>query len=83
MKSFRYDFTTKELMYFVFGRKNCPNCGNKMKKIKKCEIVDGSKFNTNNVPLYIQGSKEVKHYYYVFSCPQCGAEYKLEELAKK
>ena len=34
MKSFRYEFTMRELFYFLFSNKDCPECGNKMKKIK-------------------------------------------------
>ena len=61
MESFRYDFTMKELSYFLFKKKKCPKCGGKMKKEKCCETVEGSVFNTNTVPLYIQGH-QVKHY---------------------
>ena len=46
MKSFRYEFTMKELYYFLFAKKNCPKCGNKMEKNKGYEMVDGSIFNT-------------------------------------
>ena len=82
MRSFRYDFTISELCYFLFSKKTCPNCGNKMKKNKGFEIVDGSMFNTNSVPLYITRGK-VKHYYYLFNCPKCNSEYKLNQLVKK
>ena len=44
-----------------------------MKKEKCCETVEGSVFNTNTVPLYIQGH-QVKHYFYRFSCTDCGAD---------
>ena len=64
MKSFRYEFTAKELSYFLFKKKSCPKCGGNMKKEKCCEAVDGSVFNTNSVPLYIQG-RQVKHYFTV------------------
>lgn len=83
MKSFRYDFTMKELGYFIFSKKNCPKCGNKMKKNKGYETVDGKIFNTQSVPLSIQGRSEVKYYHYLFNCPKCGAQYKLKELANK
>lgn len=77
-----YDFTIKELTYFLFKKKTCPKCGRLMEKKKCFEIVDGAKFNTNDVPLYIQGSSNVKHYFYVFTCKECGMEYKLSELVK-
>jgi len=82
MKSFRYEFAINELFYFLFGKKKCPKCGNKMKKSKVCEMVDGSKFNTNSVPLYIK-AREVKYYQYVFNCAKCGTQYTLKELVGK
>lgn len=82
MKSFRYEFTMNELSYFLFGKKNWPKCENKMEKNKGYEMVDGSIFNTNSVPLYIQG-REVKYYHYLFNCLKCGEQYTLKELAKK
>lgn len=53
-----------------------------MKKEKCCEVVDGSVFNTNSVPLYIQG-RQVKHYFYRFTCEKCGSEFTLSELSKQ
>ena len=81
-QAFRYDFTMKELIYFLFGKKTCPKCNGKLNKSKSYEIVDGKKFNSNSVPLYIQKS-EVKHYLYTFTCEQCGTSYTLQELAEK
>lgn len=83
MKSFRYDFTMKELKYFLFNKKNCPKCNHKMIKSKGYELVDGSIFNTTSIPLYIKGRKEVKHYHYLFNCSNCGTQYTLKELAEK
>lgn len=82
-KAFRYDFTMRELGYFLFKKKNCPKCNNKMNKSKVYEIVDVSIFNTVSTPLYIQGRKEVKHYHYLFNCSNCGSQYTLKELTKK
>lgn len=81
MRSFRYEFTAKELSYFLFKKKSCPKCGGNMKKEKCCEIVDGSVFNTSSVPLYIQG-RQVKHYFYRFTCEKCSSEFTLSELSK-
>lgn len=61
--------------------KTCPKCGEQMKKDKCCETIDGSVYNTNSVPLYIQG-RQVKHYFYRFTCQECGAEFTLTELSK-
>ncbi len=81
VQAFTYDFTIKELVYFVFKKKKCPKCGNRMEKSKCYEIVDGSIFDTNSVPLYIQGS-QVKRFFYSFTCQKCGAEFTLSELSK-
>ena len=78
---FRYEFTGNELSYFLLKKKACPQCGGKMSKNKCAETVDGSIYNTASVPLYIRG-REVKRYFYSFSCTNCGAEYTLSELAK-
>ena len=32
MKSFRYEFTMEELKYYLFNKKKCPKCQNKMIK---------------------------------------------------
>lgn len=79
--SFRYDFTVTEMRYFLFKKKICPQCGGTMKKEKCCEMIDGSIFNTNSVPLYIQG-RQVKHYFYRFTCSKCESNFTLTELAK-
>lgn len=82
MQSFRYEFTIKELKYYLFSSKKCPKCKNKMLKRKGFETVDGSIFNTSSTPLYIQGRKDVKYYHYLFNCPNCGSQYTLKELVK-
>lgn len=34
-KSYSYTMSPKELSYFIFKRKKCPLCNNKMKKYKE------------------------------------------------
>lgn len=51
-RAFRYDFTMKELKYYLFNKKNCPKCNHKMIRNKGYELVDGSIFNTTSIPLY-------------------------------
>ena len=81
VQSFTYDFTAKELTYFLFKKKICPQCGGLMEKKKCYEIVDGSIYNTNSVPLYIQG-RQVKRYFFSFTCQECRNEYTLTELSE-
>lgn len=81
-KGFRYEFSIKDIFYFLFKKKKCPKCNGKLSKCKYAEIVDGKKFNTSSVPLYIKG-REIKSYYYSFTCRNCGAEYTLSELTNE
>ena len=81
-ESFRYDFNFKELIYLLFKKKICPNCGNIMKKEKYFEVKDGSDFNGRSVCHYVRGRK-VKHYSYKFICPKCGNTFTVSELIKK
>lgn len=79
--SFVYQFTVKELSYLLFKKKSCPKCGGKMTKQKCSEIVNGKQFDTASAPLYNK-RPEVKHYYYTFTCEDCGAEFTLTDLVK-
>ena len=77
-KAFSYQLTLKELLYLLFGKKECPKCSGVMVKERRSEIVNGKIFNTMSVPLYIKGREEVKHYYHVFTCKNCGYVVKLD-----
>lgn len=37
--AFRYDFTYKELIYFLFKKKRCPKCNCQLTKSKVYETV--------------------------------------------
>ena len=79
--AFRYDFTGKELIYFLFKKKVCPKCGGKMIKRKGDETAEGSTFNKKTDPFFVPNAK-VKHYLYIFTCQECGNEFTLNELSK-
>ncbi len=79
-KGFTYQFSAKELKYFLFGKKVCPRCGTWLVKQKCAEMVDGQTLASASTPLYIQG-REVKRYFYRYHCNNCGAEYELSQLA--
>ena len=49
---FRYDFTGKELLYFLFGKKICPKCPGKLVKSKGYETVEGSVFNSKTADFF-------------------------------
>lgn len=78
---FRYDFTGKELSYFLFGKKVCPKCKGKLIKSKGYETVEGAKFNSRSSAFFVSNTN-VKHYLYFYNCEKCNAEYTLSELAK-
>lgn len=78
--AFRYDFTFRELMYFLFHDKTCPKCGHPMEQMKTYETVNGSQFGSHSV---VHHDKQVKHYLYLYHCRECGARYTLSELAEK
>lgn len=78
-KGFRYEMSIKELFYMMFRPKRCPKCGNALAKNKCAETIDGIRFNTASVPLYIRG-RTIRRYYYTFSCGSCNSVFTLTEL---
>lgn len=80
--AFRYDFTFKELMYFLFGSKKCPNCKHKMIRHKTSETRDGGEFYSPSSE-NILTCNTVKYYGYKYTCQHCGGTYTLTELAEK
>ncbi len=80
--AFVYQFTVKEFSYLLFKKKICPKCGGKMRKQKCSEIVDGARFDSASAPLYTK-RREVKHYYYSFTCKHCGEKFILTDLVKE
>lgn len=79
--AFVYQFSAKEFSYLLFKKKTCPNCGGKLTKQKCSEIVDGAQFDSASAPLYTK-RPGVKHYYYTFTCENCGAKFSLTDLTK-
>lgn len=80
-RAFVYQCSVKELSYLLFKKKICPNCGEKMAKQKCSEIVDGAEFESTSSPLYTR-RREVNHYYHMFTCAACGANFTLTDLVK-
>ena len=79
-QAFRYDFSFKELIYFLFGKKICPKCGKTLMKIKDYETVSGAQFNRKTDPFFVPNAN-VKHYIYKYQCSACHSEYTLKELS--
>ena len=80
-QAFRYDFTGKELFYFLFKKKKCPKCGGRLVAHKDFEMADGSQFVSNR-GYYLPKNAKVKHYSYFYDCQRCAAQFMLRELAK-
>ncbi|MCB6415376.1 hypothetical protein LI221_09930 [Faecalimonas umbilicata] len=80
-QGFSYDFTMKELAYFLFKEKKCPKCGGRMEKSKGYRTVRGETLNSSANAFFVQNAR-IKQYVYNYTCQQCGASYTLDELAK-
>ena len=79
---FRFVCPPKDMMYLLFGRKNCPNCGEKLKKEKKFEINLYYKWKSSNRRTYYSpNGMPVKDIYYDFSCIKCGYIKKIGDLS--
>ena len=92
------ELTPKELMFLLFGKKVCPNCGAILKKSKEYlyakgddqRVNPGKWQETKNGKIYIPDSKQsmihpshtVKYMYWMFSCPSCNRKYRIAELLK-
>ena len=78
---FRYEFTMKELAYFLLKKKACPRCRGNMTRSKGYETVDGREVNSSSDAFFVPNAK-IKRYQYFYSCERCGREYTLHELAE-
>lgn len=81
--AFSYSFTPKEFFFFLFKKPMCPKCKKKMIRKKEFFSTRGALPGTFTRELYNINDEKVKYYYYTYTCPECGARYTLEELAKK
>ena len=52
---FSYDFTPGEFAFLLFGKKNCPRCGARMRRIKGFEEADSSILESRSEPIHLQG----------------------------
>lgn len=80
--AFRYDFTPREFLFFLFGKKTCPACGGPMERMKLRETVKGREFNTRSSAPFHAGA-DVLRYRYAYRCGCCDRTYSLERLTEK
>ena len=81
-KGFRYSFTLPELAFFLFGKKDCPKCGQKLVKKKNFETRTDL-FHEDSVDPIFKPDSEVKQYSFDYHCENCGFQTTLSDLAKK
>lgn len=75
-KGVKMVFKPNEFKYFLFNKKICPHCKEKLKRIVKKEYV-GKEATVMSSPLDMY---ELKNYYY---CDFCKQEYSLTELSER
>jgi predicted RNA-binding Zn-ribbon protein involved in translation (DUF1610 family) len=80
MASYNVELNGKEISYFLFAKKKCPVCGQKMRREKHI-ISLGEGFDSVELGKFYEGEcNEVKLYY---KCPSCNKVYPITELIKK
>ena len=79
-EGFRYEFTMKELRYFLFGDKKCPECRSLLNRQKRFHSVKGSVYDSKTEVSFSRAAT-VKQYEYAYKCEGCGREYTLTELS--
>lgn len=78
---FKYEFTLGELLFLIFGKKTCPNCGNKLIK-KKDYTIRTDLFHTEGADSIFKPDSEVKQYSFNYVCNTCKFSSSLAEMAK-
>ena len=78
--AFQYQFTPRELKYFLFSKKTCPRCGGRMDQSKGYETRTGAELNSHTNDFFVPNAN-VKKYMYFYTCQECGTRYSLKELA--
>ena len=81
-QGFQYEFTTKDLLWFLFGKKISPKCGGKLIKRKDVVIAKGSDLNSKSDPFFAS-QINVKCYGYSYRCKQCEAQYTLSDISPR
>lgn len=81
-KGVSYSFTLPELGFFLFGKKKCPKCGDKLVRKKDFEIRTDL-FHEDSVDPIFHPDSEVKVYSYTYHCEKCNFQSTLSDLAKK
>lgn len=79
--AFYYDFSPREMWYFLFGKKVCPRCGGKLIRHKSYETIHGHMPYKDHADRI--SPRKVKHYVYTYCCTACGTSFSLADLAKK
>jgi len=70
-----------EMFYMLFRKKECPECGAKMKKLKMKKIVHSSEIHNWNRRGVANNAGNVRLTYYEFGCASCSKRFPLSYLA--
>lgn len=91
--------TMKELRFLLFGKKICPQCGNKLVKSKDYIYLRGDdprvnpkgkwKETRHGKVFYVKGEGSlhprhtVKYIFWDFKCLECGLHFRINDLANE
>lgn len=78
---FKYEFTLKELWFYLFGKKICPKCGNKLMKTKEYEIKTDL-YHSEGADSIFKPDSKVKQYSFRYSCEKCKFSSSLTDIVK-
>ena len=78
MASYEIEFSTKELVYFLFRRKKCPICKQKLERTKKTTPEENEVSSLELGKKYVGPSNKVELYY---SCGECNKLFTLTDLS--
>lgn len=81
-QAIRYKLTPREMSYFLFAKKVCPQCGTVMTRQKGYVTVKGAELKEES-DMFFRHDANVKDYKFFFVCKQCNIQYSLTELANQ
>ena len=71
-KGVHYAFSPRELVYFLFKKKRCPQCSGKL--VRNKSFVTGEEKGPGST---------IQHREFTYNCPTCLADFGLGELAEQ
>ena len=78
MASYGIELSGKELVYFLFKKKKCPVCNERLKREKKVENL-GESFDSVELGKFYYGERHEVTIFY--KCAKCDKLYSIRELS--